>query len=120
MAKIPTKTSPVPFETLRALALALPGVEEGTSYGTPAFKVKGKLLARLWEDGDTLVLKVGFDAREILMQADPGTYFNTPHYDGYPSVLVRLSRIAPDALAEALDTAWRFNAPRKLLAAREG
>ncbi len=111
---------PVTFETLRTLALALPGVEEGTSYGTPAFKVKGKLLARLWEDGDTLVLKVGFDAREILMQADPGTYFNTPHYDGYPSVLVRLSRIASDALAEALDTAWRFNAPPKLLAAREG
>ncbi len=113
-------SAPVTFETLRALALALPGVEEGTSYGTPAFKVKGKLLARLWEDGDTLVIKVGFDAREILMQADPGTYFNTAHYDGYPSVLVRLSRIAPDALAEALDTAWRFNAPRKLLAAREG
>ena len=111
---------PVTFETLRALALALPGVEEGTSYGTTAFKVKGKLLARLWEDGDTLVLKVGFDAREILMQADPETYFNTAHYDGYPSVLVRLSRIAPDALAEALDTAWRFSAPKKLLAAREG
>jgi len=86
----------------------------------PAFKVKGKLLARLWEDGDTLVLRVGFDAREILMQADPEIYFNTAHYDGYPTVLVRLSRIAPDALAEALDTAWRFSAPPKLRAARGG
>ena len=70
---------PVTFDTLRVLALALPGVEEGTSYGTPALKVKGKLMARLKEDGESVVLVVGFDNREILMQANPETFYITDH-----------------------------------------
>jgi hypothetical protein len=109
---------PVPFETVRQLALALPEAEEGTSYGTPAFKIRGKLFARLWEDGETLVLKISFDAREILMKADPETFYITDHYRGYPTVLVRLPRIEPDQLREVLEEAWRFNAPKRLAAAR--
>jgi hypothetical protein len=109
---------PVPFETVRQLALALPEAEEGTSYGTPAFKVRGKLFSRLWEDGETLVLKLSFDARELLMNADPETFYITDHYRGYPAVLVRLPRIEPDQLREVLEEAWRFNAPKRLVAAR--
>lgn len=45
--------------TVRRLALALPGVEEGPCYGTPGFRVKGRFLARLWEDGETLVVSGG-------------------------------------------------------------
>jgi hypothetical protein len=108
------KPRPVTFEMVRAFALAFPEVEEGTSYGTPALRVRGKLFARLWEDGETLVLKLGFDARDILMQASPETFFNTDHYAGYPSVLVRLARIDPARLAEVLEAAWRFNAPKRL------
>ncbi len=107
---------PVTFDTVRELALALPGVEEGTAYGTPAFRVKRKFLARLWEDGETLVLKVDFDTREMLLQADPEVFFTTPHYDGYPSVLVRLAAIERDALQEILVTAWRLHAPKKQVA----
>lgn len=47
--------------TVRRLLLALPGVEEGSSYGAPGFRVRGKFLARLWEDGETLVVKCGDD-----------------------------------------------------------
>jgi hypothetical protein len=53
---------PLSFEDVRQMGLALPGVEEGTSYGTPALKVGKKLLARLKEDGETLVLKLGFES----------------------------------------------------------
>ena len=109
----------VTFETVRRIALALPKVEEGTSYGTPAFRVGKKFLARLWEDGEVLVVKIGFDEREILMKADPETFFITDHYQGYPSVLVRLASVDPDDLREVLEQAWRFNAPSRLVAARD-
>jgi hypothetical protein len=107
----------VDFKTVRQIALALPGMEEGTSYGTPAFRVGKKFLARLWEDGEVLVVKIGFDEREILMKADPETFFITDHYRGYPSVLVRLASVDPDDLREVLEQAWRQHAPKRLVAA---
>jgi hypothetical protein len=73
---------PVTFETVRRLALEPPGVEEGTSYGTPAFRVRGKFLARLREDGESLAIKCGFEERDLRIQADPGTFFTTDHYRG--------------------------------------
>lgn len=109
-------STPSYLETVRSLALALPETEEGTSYRTPAFRVHGKFFARLWEDGETLVLKISFDAREILLGADPETFYITDHYRNYPSVLVHLSKIHPDRLREVIEEAWRFNAPKKLLA----
>jgi hypothetical protein len=105
----------VDFETVRRIALALPRVEEGTSYGTPAFRVGKKFLARLWEDGEVLVVKIGFDEREILMKADPETFFITDHYRGYPSVLVRLAKVDPDDLRDVLEQAWRHHAPKRLV-----
>jgi hypothetical protein len=55
-----TQRPPVAFATVRKIALALPGVEAGTSFGTPAFHVRGKFLARLREDGETLVVKCDY------------------------------------------------------------
>jgi hypothetical protein len=60
---------------IRRVASALSGVQEGTSYGTPAWRHKGRLLARLHQDGESLMLKVGFEAREHLVRADPKTFF---------------------------------------------
>ena len=105
---------PVTFQTVRELALALPEVEESTSYGTPAFKVRGKLLARLKEDGETLVVKIDFDTQEILMRADPETFFLTDHYVGWPTILVQLARVDRDDLAKLLEDSWRQNAPKRL------
>ena len=109
----------VSFDTARKIALALPGVEEYLCYGTPAFRVGKKLLARLREDGDTLVLKIEDSRRELLMQVDPRTYFMEEHYRGYPVVLLRLSRIGADALARLIEDAWRRLAPKRLLATWE-
>jgi hypothetical protein len=100
-----------PIDTVRALVLALAGVEEGTSYGTPAWKARGKLLARMREDGETLVVRVDPDARDLLMRSDPETFFLTDHYVGHPWVLVRLPRVERAALSAVLEEAWRLVAP---------
>jgi hypothetical protein len=110
---------PVTWETVREISLALPGVEEGPSYGTPGLRVRGKLFARLWEDGETLVLKIGFDAREMLMKASPETFFITDHYAGYPHVLVRLPKIQRDQIEPLIEEAWRLSAPARLVAGYE-
>lgn len=105
----------VTFDEVRAWALALPGVEEGTSYGTPAFRVRGKLLARLREEGDVLVVKVEIDYRDLLIQAAPEIYFTTPHYTGYPAVLVQLPAADAKELRSLLTDAWRAHAPKHLV-----
>jgi hypothetical protein len=112
MAKRPSSH----LRTVRRLALALPGVEEGPSYGTPGFRVSGKFLARLWEDGETLVVKCGDEERDFRMQADPETFFITDHYRGYPTVLVRLRSVRLGDLRDVLEEAWRRNAPKRVVA----
>ena len=90
------------LSTIRRVASALPGMQEGTSYGTPAWRHKGKLLARLHQDGQSLMLNVGFEAREHLVRADPETFFITEHYRNYPSVLARLDRLSAADLRKLL------------------
>ena len=98
----------VSFDTVRKIALALDGVEEGTSYGTAALKVRGALFLRLKEDGDSLVVRTDFDQREALIAEDPGVYYITDHYLKYPWVLVRLSRVHPDAIGDLIRGAHRI------------
>ena len=117
-SKSRSKPAQVTFDTARGIALALPGVEEYTCYGTPAFRVGKKLMARLREDGDTLVMKIEDSRRELLLQVDPETYFMEDHYRGYPVVLLRLSRIKADSLTRLFEDAWRRLAPKRLLATR--
>lgn len=106
----------VSFADVRALALALPGVEEATSYGTPAFKIRGKLLARLREEGDVLVVKAEVGHREALIAARPDVYFVTPHYHDSRYVLVRLPHADETELADLLADAWSLVAPKRLAA----
>ncbi len=113
-AKTRTRT-PKNWETVRKLALALPGAEEGTSYGTPAFKVRGKLFARLHQSGEALVVGIGENDRALRMKADPETCFITDHYLAYPWMLVRLPLVEEDDLRELLEDAWRRAAPQSLI-----
>ena len=106
---------PVTFETVRQLALALPGVEDGTSYGTPALKVRKKLLARLREDGETLAIMMEYGDREFRLQTDPAAFYVTAHYAGYPMILVRLALVDPADLRDIIQGAWRMVAPKSLL-----
>ena len=113
------KAKSVTFDTVRQLALALPGVEEGTSYGTPAFKVGGKLLARFHQDGESLVIKVEYAAREVLMGTNPKTFYITDHYRCWPLMLVRIASVQSEDLRGLLEEAWRGLASKRLIAAYE-
>jgi hypothetical protein len=108
------------FEDVRRIAMALPGVEEGTSYGTPAFRVGGKLLARLHDSREALVVKVGFDEREMLMEVEPEIFFITDHYRSYPMMLVRIAKVDAATLRRLLEQTWREIAPKRLLQATGG
>lgn len=104
------------FARVLAATAHLPGVEEGTSYGTPALNVRGKLFARL-KDAGTLVMHSTIDEKEMLMQVDPKVYFETDHYKGWHVVLVRLNKISASKLRHPLEQAWRHKAPKRLVAA---
>jgi hypothetical protein len=107
------------WKTVRALAKKLPEVEESTWFNTPSFKVRKKSFVRLKED-DVIVVLVDLDEKEALLRAEPDVFFQTPHYEGYPAMLVRLSAVEPDELREVLTDAWRRVAPKRLLGEIDG
>ena len=105
------------WDDVVSIGSRFPGVEVTTSYGTPALKVRGKGICRMRTDPDALVLRViDLGDREALLQGQPEVFFSTPHYDGYPYVLVRLGAIDRAELAELLEDAWRLRAPKRLIA----
>jgi hypothetical protein len=104
------------WDDVVAIGTRLPGVEQSTTYGTPALKVKGKFMCRLRTDPDALVVRVlDLADREALLRGKPKVFFSTPHYDGYPYVLVRLGRVGRKQLAELIEDAWRIRAPKRLV-----
>ena len=100
------------LQFIRQHMVTLPGITEGFSHGTPAFYVNKKIFARLWENGEVLVLHT--DEREKWMQADPEIYFITDHYRNYPYMLIHLDKVKPDELEQLLTTAWFSRASKSL------
>lgn len=123
MARLPTRTARgrrpgaggITYQQVRSVALAFPGVEDGTSYGTLALKVRGKLLARMHQSLDCLVLRADFLDREILLRSAPHAFFITDHYRNYPWILMRFSAVEPRELPDLIERAWRIVAPKTLL-----
>ncbi|HUR85768.1 MAG TPA: MmcQ/YjbR family DNA-binding protein [Solirubrobacteraceae bacterium] len=106
------------WEDVVEIGLRLPGVEVGTSFRTPALRVRGKGMCRLRTNPDALVLRVAdMGEREALLQGQPEVFFSTPHYDGWPYVLVRLAQVDPVELAELLEEAWRVFAAKRVVKA---
>lgn len=107
---------------LERLAADLPGVETGTSYGAAALKVAGRMIATA-RDAGTVVLSMPLDEKEHFIELAPEIYYETPHYHGWPAVLVRAGAIGDDELRQRLGEAWLRRAPaklRKLLPAVDG
>src|SRR4051794_21643974 len=105
------------WEDVVAAGLRFPGVEESTSYGTPSLKVRGKFMCRLRTNPDALVVRtIDVADAQALKLGDPDVFFSTPHYDGWPGVLVRLEAVDPEQLAELVEDAWRTQAPKRLVA----
>ena len=109
------RSAGVTYEAVKAAALDLPEVEESTSYGTPALKVRGKLMVRLREDFETIVVRATWEDRERLIAVDPETYYVTDHYVKYPWVLAHLSKLKARALAPLMRLAWKNVAPKSLI-----
>src|SRR5258705_11321974 len=108
------------FDEVRKFALAWPEVEDGTSYGTPALKVRKKMLARLKEDGDSLVMPgVPPDEREMLMESQPKLFYFTDHYRDYPIALIRLSKAKRAIVEPLLRRQWRAPASKAAIRALE-
>jgi hypothetical protein len=98
----------VTFDDIREMALAWPEVEDGTSYGTPALKMRKKMLVRLKEDGDSLVMPgVPPDERDMLVESQPTVFYFTDHYTDYPMVLIRLSKTKRATVEPLLRRQWR-------------
>ena len=111
---------PLSFDDAVRLTTDLPGVTEGTSYGTRALRTGKKFMCRLREDGETLVLKpIDETQQRFLMETQPDVYYRTPHYDGYDAILVRLSKADGAELRELLQQCWQSLATKTLPGARE-
>jgi len=128
------------WKDVSRLALALPDAEEGATYGgNRAWTVRKKMF--VWErplrksdlaalgdaapDGPILGAKVEhLIAKEALLADESGVLFTTPHFKGYPAVLVRLPDVELDLLEEVVTEAWLASAPKRLardfLSSRDG
>lgn len=104
-------------ELVGRMALALPGVQEGICHGTPAFYVRHRLMLRLWEDGETLVVRCPKETRTALIEENPDVFSVTEHYRNYPAVLVNLLAVDRELLRRMIEGAWRMQASRKQVAA---
>jgi hypothetical protein len=121
--------SPANWEDVRRIALGLPETSERPQWGNASWRVRNKPF--VWErplrpadlralgdaapDGPILAVRVEHvGAKEAMIADDPGVYFTTPHFDGYPAVLVRLDEIALDELEEVIVEAWLCQAPKRL------
>src|SRR5690348_3925728 len=99
----------------------MPGAEVAASYGTPAVKVRGKLMSRWRSDAEgALAIRCDFLDRQILLLAQPDVFFLTDHYRDHPMILMRLEKASKAVMMEAVERAWRLVAPARLVRQREG
>lgn len=104
------------WKDVRTIALALPQTEVSTWYGTPGVKVAGKGFLRYRTESDGgLVVLCDSDKKAALLRSGDPAFYTTPHYDGYPSILVDLSKVTRRDLAALITEAWRRKAPLRLL-----
>jgi hypothetical protein len=103
------------FSDVVRIAATLPETEESTSYRTPAIKVRGKLMARLREDGESLAIRATLEARTALPQLEPETFSIPAHYANTDMFVIHLPTVKLEDLHGLVADAWRIAAPRELL-----
>jgi hypothetical protein len=101
------------LEFVRKVMSTLPGTTAGSSYGTPGFHVQKKFLARLWENGEVLVVRI--DDRNKWIERNPEVFFITDHYQDYPAVLVNLPKVDPRDLEELIIEGWMGRASKNMV-----
>ena len=100
------------FDAAIAIGRTLPDVEVTTTWGASALKVRGKMFACVAinksAEPNSMVVRMDTAQRDLLIEEDPATYYLTDHYVDYSCVLVRLSRVSPEALDDLIRGAHRF------------
>jgi hypothetical protein len=99
-----------------AHALSLPDTELGTSYGKPAVKVASNGRAFLYtghEDQTSFGIAMDLDTVEMLKETDPETFWQTPHYEGYPAVLIRYNSADPERVQAMIERSRDWTAAKK-------
>ena len=105
-------------EDVRRVALSLPETIEKPYNRLPSFRVRNNLFLRIHELPDAFFVRcASVEERNELLRAEQDKFFITPHYDGYPGFLVRLSQVDLDEVTEIVTESWRLSAPKRLLAA---
>jgi hypothetical protein len=101
---------------LKKIALSFAGANEALSHGKPSYLIVKKFFTR-WRDGENSIVLIvdSIDERDMLLEADPKTFFITEHYRNYPSVLAYASKIDAKTLQGMLERRWRKIAPKRLL-----
>ena len=105
----------VTWKDVVAVARELPEIEETTSYGRPALKVRGKFVAAMRTNPDALVVRCDLEEKPFLLEARPEILFETPHYHGWGYMLVK-PEAQLDDVREFLIDSWLLAAPKKLAA----
>ncbi len=116
------------WSDVRKIALAFPGASEGTAFGGAAWSVNKKLF--VWErplrksdlaalgakapKGPILGVRTAdLEMKDVMLASDPKVFFTTPHFDGYPAVLIRLDKIGIKRLGDVVEEAWLSRAGKR-------
>jgi hypothetical protein len=104
------------WEEVKAFALSLPDTEASTSYGKPAVKLNGKAFLFPGREQGSFAIMSPLDEKEMLMETEPGTFWETPHYSGYPAVLVRFDSPSRERIELVIQRAWwdRAKKPQRM------
>ncbi|VXC55233.1 MmcQ/YjbR family DNA-binding protein [Sphingomonas sp. 8AM] len=94
------------WDDVAAFALTLPGAEVSTSWGQPAIRIRGKLICSTGREPDSFHVSSRPDEKAMLLESDPGSFWQTPHYANWPGLLVRYGSSDPDRIRAVLARAW--------------
>lgn len=102
------------WDSVAAFALTLPGAELSTSYGQPAVKVNGRAFVNTGHEPGSFCLQIDMDTVLMLKETEPATYWQSPHYEGWPAVLVRYDTDDPERVHAMIERAhaWQAGRPR--------
>lgn len=115
----PARGTTMIWDDVVTIALALPGATLGTSYGRDAVLVRSKMFVASGREADHFVLRASLDEIDVLIATDPDCFYQTPHYVGWPAVLVRLAAAEPERIAVLVERAWAGRASKAQLAGRD-
>ena len=102
------------WDAVAAFALALPEAEASTSYGQPAVKVRGKMFVSTGREAGSFHVRSPHEEKALLIETDPATFWQTPHYESWPGLLVRYGSGETERVRAVIARAWWDQAPVRL------